>query len=257
MNVFAIAMFLAAFTLSDLTSALAQPNRTVGVAPERQKARMQQQIGWEHMQREEWAAAARAFQNAIDIDSSYEYAYYSLGRAELGRRQHAAAIDALEKCAQIYRAQAGRQFSDTQEAQRYRRDRQLEIDEQLRQLRSGPQSFRTADQIRQLETMRRELDDRIERSNSVTIGTVVPAFVSLSLGSAYFRAGRFDDAEREYKATVAADPRSGEAFSNLAVVYLQAGRIQEAQQAIESAKKTGFRVNPQLEQDIRKRMKGR
>ena len=53
----------------------------------------------------------------------------------------------------------------------------------------------------------------------------VPAWVSLSLGSAYFRSGKLADAEREYKAAIDADGRSGEALNNLAVVYLETERF--------------------------------
>jgi Tfp pilus assembly protein PilF len=220
---------------------------------DRERARIQSGLGWEYLRKEQWAEAARSFQRAIEIDPTYQYAYYGLGRAELGRRQYAAAILALEKCAALYRAEAGRQFSDAQDAQRYRRERLIEIDEQLRQLRSGPPNFRTQDLIRQLEDMRRELNDRIERGNNMNIATHIPPFVSLSLGSAYFRSGRMVDAEREYKAAIAADPKAGEAHSNLAVVYMETGRLLEAEKALAAAKRVGFRVNPQLEEEIRNR----
>ena len=62
--------------------------------------------------------------------------------------------------------------------------------------------------------------------------------------------GRFPEAEREYKATIAADPKTGEAYSNLAVVYLQTGRFDEAERAVKSAEKVGFKVNPMLKEDI-------
>ena len=79
----------------------------------------------------------------------------------------------------------------------------------------------------------------------------VPSFVSMALGSAFFRLGRLADAEREYKATVAVDPKTGEAYSNLAVVYLETGRFDEAEKAIKAAEKTGFKVNPQLKDDVK------
>jgi Flp pilus assembly protein TadD len=79
--------------------------------------------------------------------------------------------------------------------------------------------------------------------------------VSLSLGSAYFRSGKLADAETEYKAAISADARSGEAHSNLAVVYLETERFAEALNAINNAKKIGFRVNPELEKAIRDRAK--
>jgi Tfp pilus assembly protein PilF len=84
----------------------------------------------------------------------------------------------------------------------------------------------------------------------------VPAWISLALGSAYFRAGKLADAEQEYKAAIAADPGTGEAHSNLAVVYLETGRYDEAEKAVKAAEKAGFRVNPQLKQDIKDRQSG-
>ena len=236
-----------------LVSAEDTPGQT---PPERTRAVAQSRLGWEEMRLERWAEAAQAFRRAIDIDATYEYAYYGLGRAQLALKRYVEAIAALEKCAGLYRGQAGRQFSNAQDAQRYRRDRVMEIDEQIRLLQTGPQTMQTQDLIRQFQNLRRDVQERIDRGNNMTVEISVPAFVSLSLGSAYFRAGRLDEAEREYKATVASDPKSGEAFSNLAVVYLQKERFREAQQALDSAKRTGFKINPQLEQEIKKRLRG-
>ena len=75
----------------------------------------------------------------------------------------------------------------------------------------------------------------------------------LSLGSAYFRSGRMAEAERQYKAAISADSQFGEAHSNLAVVYLETGRIKDAEPSIRATKKAGFRVNSPLEQAIRDR----
>lgn len=238
---------------SGATRAEIQPERSSN--PERERARIQNRLGWEAMRAERWAEAAAAFGRAIEIDPSYEYAYYGLGRAELGRRNYQTAIAALEEGAALYEAQAGRQFANVQDAQRYRRDQLLEIDEHLRQLRSAPPSLRNQDLIRQLENLRREISERIERGNSLGIQHRVPSFMTLSLGSAYFRAGRLADAERQFKETIATDPKSGEAFNNLAVVYLETGRIDEANEALRAARKTGFRVNPQLERAIQEKRK--
>jgi Flp pilus assembly protein TadD len=90
---------------------------------------------------------------------------------------------------------------------------------------------------------------------SLTIDSKAPAFVSLALGSAYFRFGKLEDAEREYKAALEVDPRAGEAHSNLAVVYLETGRYADAERAVVAAEKAGFTVHPQLKQDIDSRKK--
>jgi Flp pilus assembly protein TadD len=78
-----------------------------------------------------------------------------------------------------------------------------------------------------------------------------PSFVSLSLGSAYFRSGQLEDAERAWKAAVEADSRFGEGYNNLAALYAMSGRKAEAEAAVDAAEANGFRVHPQLKEDIR------
>lgn len=56
-----------------------------------------------------------------------------------------------------------------------------------------------------------------------------------------------------YKAALAVDPKFGEAHSNLAVVYLMSGRYEQAEEEVQAAEKAGFRVNPNLKDDIRKK----
>lgn len=218
----------------------------------RSRAMPPYRLGLENLRAEQWDKAEGAFKNAIEIDATFEMAHYGLGRSLLPQKKYADAVGALSKCRDLYQAQSGRQFSNAQEAQRYRRDRILEIDESLRSLQTGPQSLRTQDQVRQLQSHRLTLQDAIQRGSNMPLdgGTIVPAFVSLSLGSAFFRLGRFPDAEREYKTTVQTDPKVGEAHSNLAALYLEAGRIGEAEAAVKAAEKTGFKVNPMLKDDI-------
>jgi tetratricopeptide (TPR) repeat protein len=222
---------------------------------DRQRARIQNNLGWEDMRSEAWEKAVKSFQNAIAIDPTFETPYYGLGRAYMALKKFDFAIISYEKCRDIYRAQAGRQFTNAQEAQRFRQDRITEIDDQIRLTQSGPLTPSRAEQLRQLQNVRRDIQENIQRGNNMTIESGVPAWVSLALGSAYFRATRLSDAEREYKATLAADSKSGEAHSNLAVVYLETQRFNEALTEINAAKKTGFRVNPELEKAIRERTK--
>ena len=41
--------------------------------------------------------------------------------------------------------------------------------------------------LRQLQNVRRDIQENIQRGNNMTIESGVPAWVSLALGSAYFR----------------------------------------------------------------------
>ena len=222
---------------------------------DRNKARAQNRLGWDYMKSEKFQEAVDAFQQAVETDPTFEMPWYGLGRANLALKQFVAATSALSRCRDLYVAQAGRQFTNQQEAQRYRQDRITEIDEMIRRLESGPQSMQVQDQLRQLKEQRRQIQEYITRGTTMSIESSVPAYVSLSLGSAYFRSGKLQDAEREFKAAAEADRRSGEALSNLAVVYLETERFSQALEAIEAAKKTGFKVNPELEKAIRSRAK--
>ena len=147
--------------------------------------------------------------------------HYGLGRARMALKNYRGAIEAYVRCRDLYRAQAGKVFTNAQEAQRYRQDRLTEIDEQIRQVQTGPQTPQRMDMLRQMQNVRRDVQESMQRGNNMSIESSVPAWVSLALGSAYFRSGQLVDAEREYKAAIASDPRAGEAHNNLAVVYLR------------------------------------
>ena len=226
-------------------------------SPDRERARPHYRTGWEYMRVEAWAEAAGAFQQAIEIDRKFEDAYYSLGRAHMNMKKYAEAIAAYTKARDLYAAMAGQQFANQQDAQRYRQDRLMELDDMMRQVQTGPQTARTQERLRQVQEHRRQLQEYFQRGANVSIQQTVPAFVALALGSAYFRIGNLADAEREYKAALEADPKTGEAYSNLAVVYLETGRYAEAERAVKGAEKAGYKVHPQLKQDIKARADGK
>lgn len=224
---------------------------------DRERARIQNRLGWEDMAAERWERAAASFQNAIDIEPLFEVPHYGLGRARMALKNYHGAIEAYARCRDLYRAQAGKVFTNAQEAQRYRRDRLTEIDEQIRQVQSGPPNAQQSDLMRQLNNLRRDIQESIQRGSNMSIESTVPAYVSLALGSAYFRSGQLADAEREYKAAIAVDTRAGEAHNNLAVVFLETNRIADAEASLKAAKKAGFKVNPQLEQAIKDKKNAR
>ena len=96
-----------------------------------------------------------------------------------------------------------------------------------------------------------------DQARDMSIQSRVPAFVSLALGSAYFRQERMTDAEREYKAAIDDDPKAGEAHNNLAVLYMFTGRFDESTKEIALAEKSGYRVNPEFKKDLEAKRNGR
>jgi protein O-GlcNAc transferase len=222
---------------------------------ERERARPHYRAGWDLMRIEAWDDAAQAFEKAIDIDPQFEDAYYSLGRAQMQLKKFAQAAASYTRCRDLYQARAGHHFATRQDAQRFRQDRITEIDEFIRQLQQGPQTATVQDRLRQLQEQRRQAAEDLSRGHNVSVEQTVPAFVSLALGSAYFRMGNLAEAEKQYTAAIAVDAKSGEALSNLAVVYMETGRLSEAEKSLKAAEKTGFRVSPALKDEIAKRKK--
>lgn len=230
-------------------AAAQQPN------PTRDRAVIQHRLGWEHMSVEKFEEAARNFQAAVDLDPEFAEAYYGLGRADMALKRFAEAVVAYKKSRNIYLSYAGRKFSNAQEGQRARREQIVELDDRIRYLQGLPQTAQVADQLRQAQEYRNRRLEDVARGNNITIENSVPAWVSLALGSAYFRSGQMLDAEREYKVTVATDPRAGEAHQNLAVVYMTLQRYADAERSLAAAKRAGFKVNPALEQEIKEKKK--
>jgi tetratricopeptide (TPR) repeat protein len=250
------ARLMLALLLALPATSLAQ-NRTLAQNQgARERARAPYNVGMENMRVEAWEEAVKSFRTATEIDPSFEMAFYMLGRAHMAQKKYVEATSAYERCRDLYQSQVGKQFTNAQERQRDRDTRLREIDEVIRQYQSVPQTGQIQDAIRQMQNQRRDLSEAMNRGNStMTIETAVPAYVSTSLGSAYFRSGRLQDAEREYKAAIAADAKAGEAYSNLAVVYMETGRLDDAEKSVKSAEKVGFKVHPQLKADIQSRKK--
>jgi Tfp pilus assembly protein PilF len=234
--------------LAGAASSAQQPNTRESSA--RERAREPYAAGLEQMRREDFAAARRSFEAAIAIEPAFELAHYMLGRVHLAQKDYAPAAAALTRARDLYVSQANRQFIDKQEGQRQRRERLAELDDYIGTLRSTtPMTFQIREQIRQLEERKRQVED-LDRAKDLSADKIVPAFVSLSLGSAYFRSGKLAEAEDAYVAAVAADPKTGEAHNNLAVVYLQTGRYAQAKAALRAAEKAGVKVHPDLKAEI-------
>ena len=108
----------------------------------------------------------------------------------------------------------------------------------------------SAEKLRAIQALERRLLD-LERLRAPR--DRAPIGVTLALGTAHFQAGSLKDAEREFRAVLAAEPRSGDAHNNLAVVCMLDGRLAEAEREVALAKKSSMDVNPRLEQEIKRR----
>jgi Tfp pilus assembly protein PilF len=226
--------------------------------PEVERAMLHYRLGWESLHAENWAAAVKEFQQAIDINKKFKLAYYGLGRSYMGLHQFQDATRAYETCRALYEAQASENFRNTLDADKMRQDDQRQLQIAIQQSSSKTnQTQQTQNQQQQLRTQLQRIQMKRDQSRDVSLDSTVPAFVSVALGTAYFRQERMPDAERAYKAALDDDPNAGEAHNNLAVLYMLTGRLDDSTKEVTLAEKAGFRVNPQFKQDLEAKRRGK
>jgi Flp pilus assembly protein TadD len=226
-----------------------------------QRANKHYAQGWTAIRAESWDDAVREFEGAIDADPKFALAYYSLGRAQMGLHDFTKAIAAYTKCKDLYTTGGGQQYSSQMNTRQRLNDQIFEYQTALEQAQTRAANGKTSNQtqslyVRELQTQINRLELARDRNVNVSIDTEVPYYVSMALGAAYFRSGQVEDAEREYKAAIAANGSSGETHNNLAVLYLMTGRFDDADTEVKAAEKSGFRVNENLKGDIKRRRTG-
>ena len=208
--------------------------------------------GLEFLSAEQYEKAAESFRKAIEKDRLLALAYYGLGQSTMALKRYATAALAFRNCRDVYAELAGLALSETVVAERQRDDEIRDLRDAIRLFQSNTVKTASPDRtqyIVRLESRLRELE-RMKQTNIRP--QKPPAFVYLSLGSAYFRNGQVDAAEREWKTAVDIDPRFGEAHNNLAALFAMSGRRQDAEAEVQAAERAGYRVHPQLKEDIRK-----
>jgi len=219
--------------------------------PQRQEALEHYRAGQAHMRAEAWAEAEREFKTAIKLDPLLTLAHYGLGQTYMYTRRYPDAVGAFTACNDAYGQLAALQLTDSVLADQRRDEEIRELRNTIRAYESGQiKSAQAQNAVLRLESRLQELERQRQRGPSTA---EVPAEFSLALGSAYFRSEKLADAEREYGAALKVNPKLGEAYNNLAVVYLLTGRFDEAEKAVGRAEKAGFKVNPQLKKDIEAR----
>jgi Tfp pilus assembly protein PilF len=198
--------------------------------------------GQEYMSVERFELAAEAFTSAIGKDPLLTVAHYQRGQAYMSLRRYASAILAYKGCLDAMARLHALEQSSKFEVDKQRDDEVREIRTEINQVKDlSPLKRQVLEQ--RMHALQQQRSDRNPEFRP-------PALVLLALGSAYFRNGELPAAELQWDAAIAADPKYGEAHNNLAVLYMMTKRKKEAENAIKAAEKSGFRVNPQLKEDI-------
>jgi tetratricopeptide (TPR) repeat protein len=247
------------FPLAILIGAIACAPLLQAQSSNEQRAVQHLRAGQSALQSERFDEAEREFKSAIDLDPLLELAHYGLGQTYMATRRYVEAVKAYLATRDAFHRSAADQITNKVEGDR-------RLDDQIRYLRDARRAVESGrvrtsgvnvttklaeidGQIRQLEGMRRRGDQG---------GTPqTPAYISIALGSAYFRTNAFAEAEREWRAALQADPKLGEAHNNLAVVLMLTGRLDEAEREVQLAEQSGHRVSEAFKADLQARKAGK
>lgn len=223
--------------------------------------------GAEALGRSRFEDALPQLTRAVELDPALALAQYGLGEAYLGVKDYVQAVRSFSRSREAFRCEWSLPDAERKLLQR-------RLDDEIRELRGAIRSY---EQRRAQEGMvewkevngntatppeklraQRGLEERLELLERVRKRRdPAPLGVTLALGTAHFHAGSMPDAEREFRAVLAADPRSGDAHNNLAVVLMLDGRLAEAEREAALAGKHGTPVDPRLKQEIERRKRAR
>jgi len=204
---------------------------------------------------EQYQKAEADFQNAVLLDPLFDAAFYGLGQVYMATKRFDQAVQAYLRSRDAFKASLAADKFDEAAADRRLRDQLQASRDYGRQLQrmSSTQTPNLTAAIERNREEQRQLEARLGRSKGAA-PLPVPAGLSMALGSAYYRTGDVESAEREYLEALKVDRAFGEVHNNLAVIYMLSGRLAQAENEIALAEKAGFKVNPRLKEDLKKRL---
>jgi tetratricopeptide (TPR) repeat protein len=246
--------------LGILLLGIAAPSPAAVEGDARRLALQHYRAGEAALSSEHFDEAVAEFQQAISLDPLLVMAHYGLGQAHMALKEYPEAVRAYLSCRKAFEDDLASRFQSEMEWGRRLDDQIRALEDQIAILSSGRPSagYQRPLSAANVTNLQLQIDTlRARRKVGASAPLQTPPWISVALGSAYFRSNDFPQAEREYKAALDADPKIGEAHNNLAVVQMLTGRLEEAEQELKLAEKAGFRVNPALKKDLQKRKEDR
>lgn len=222
---------------------------------DRQLAMVHYREAQQLMLSERFDLAEREFKAAIALDPLLVEAHYGLGQCYMSQRDFPAAVRAYTGSRTAHKEATVRQAQKALDSERRRREGSQALRDMLAELNRAVANPNLP--LSQTQQIRRQIvfaEQNIQQLDRLWgLGSAVdqvPPGISVALGSAYFRCGAFADAEREYLAALAVNPKIGEANNNLAVVYIYLGRIPEAMEQVKRAERNGYKVHTDLNKEL-------
>jgi len=214
------------------------------------------QTGLKALQTGNVAKAREAFARAFEAAPNFPPAHLGLGHVALAERdfsralaEYTAARDTWSTFGDLLEELEMARWSRTQDEIRRLQDELRQMQNRERGLVSG-ESLSTTQR-----TLQTSLEQRIRTLEAVPMPTTdvttdPPADIEFHLGNALFRLERYEEARSAWETCAQKNPEFPLVRNNLAVLYLKAGRIEEARRAVAEAEALGMKVNPGLKEDI-------
>jgi tetratricopeptide (TPR) repeat protein len=245
---------LAALVLAAMPAAAQLAPVPLAPVPQHQRDEAHQayQRGEERMQAESFEEAVRHFRTAIGLDPMHWLAHYSIGQAQMALKRYPEAIQAYLSCRDVFTSLGSLDVAAQNTLEKVRDDEIRELKDSLLRVQQGKIKTGSTFSLEvQIQERLRVLEGARLRGKEHNVA--VPAGVMLGLGSAYFRANHMAEAQAAFLEAVAIDPKLGPAHNNLAVMYMMAGRFEEAREEVRRAEKAGTRVADAFKEELERR----
>jgi tetratricopeptide (TPR) repeat protein len=234
-------------------------------APTRDEAQRRYAAGTASFLTNQWTEALAAFDEASRLDPRSVLAHFARGQTLTALRRYPEAVEAYLDAEGAFRCTVALSAAEKAESRKRLKRQIAALREEIRSFDSqrlvaqramaqgapgtgAPLPSEGLSRVHEMETNLHELERWLNSDLDEP-----PAVLSLALGNAHFHSGALEEAEEAYRAALRAEPRSGDAHNNLAVVLMLTGRAEEAARELALAEKAGVPRNPRLQEEIRKR----
>jgi tetratricopeptide (TPR) repeat protein len=213
--------------------------------------------GVQAMQSGNLEKARESFDKALQSVSVFPDAHIGLGQIAMAEKEFERALVHFEQARDGY-AELGASLLDIRMKRYASAQSQIaSLDDQIRHLESttsaqtrggtaaGGQNAITIGKMRNLQQQLLA----IEPPNPDE-ATEPPGEIFFYIGNALFQLNRPDDALGAWETCRERSPKFAMVYNNLALIYMQTGRLEEAKKSLIKAEELGFPVNPQFKLEL-------
>ena len=207
--------------------------------------------------RKDYVSARRELDAAIDAMPQYSYAHLLMAKCWYMAKEYEQALPAIERAESAWHEFAGIVADSKADQVDARLRKRRDLQDQIAALQDDLRRAATPQIAQQIQTYIDQLQHQISDIDTERVSEALPAEAqglpaeySFVHGNTLLRLGRLIDAEPQYQRAIEANPHYGEAFNNLASLYYQAGRYEEARKVLQEARGRDLPISLELEKAV-------